>query len=72
MIKPDGVQRKLIGRIIGRFESKGLFLRAMKMTKPSLHQLEQHYFHLKTMPFYQNMIDFMSSGPVVAMVREHI
>lgn len=68
MIKPDGVQRRLVGDIIRRFESKGFLLRAMKLTNPTEHMLEEHYRDLKTQPFFSKMVRFMSSGPVVAMV----
>lgn len=68
MIKPDGVQRRLLGNIISRFEAKGYVLRAMKLTTPSKEQLEEHYQHLKDEPFFGKIMSFMSSGPVVAMV----
>lgn len=70
MIKPDGVQRRLIGDIISRFESKGFMLRAMKLTKPSTDQLEEHYRDLKAKSFFPKLVRFMSSGPVVAMVSD--
>lgn len=68
MIKPDGVQRRIVGDIISRFESKGFLLRAMKMTNPTQDMLEEHYRELKTKSFFPKLIRFMSSGPVVAMV----
>jgi nucleoside-diphosphate kinase len=70
MIKPDGVQRRLVGNIIGRFESKGLTLKAMKLATPSQQLLEEHYDHLKDMPFFSKIIKFMCSGPVVSMVSQ--
>lgn len=70
MIKPDGVQRGLIGNIIGRFERKGFKLVAMKMTSPSKSHLENHYSDLKSKSFFPGLIRYMSMGPVVAMVWE--
>ena len=68
MIKPDGVQRNVIGQIIGRFEAKGFLLKALKLTSPSNNLLEEHYKDLKTKSFFPKLINYMSSGPVVAMV----
>lgn len=70
MIKPDGVQRGLVGEIIKRFESKGYLLVAMKLTSPSKAHLEKHYEDLKGKKFFPGLIDYMASGPVVAMVWE--
>jgi nucleoside-diphosphate kinase len=70
MIKPDGVQRGLVGEIISRFERKGLKLIAMKMLSPSKELLETHYEDLKDKKFFPGLINYMSSGPVVAMVYE--
>ena len=70
MIKPDGVQRGLVGEIISRFERKGLKLIAMKMLSPSKSLLETHYEDLKEKKFFPGLINYMSSGPVVAMVYE--
>ncbi|XP_068162176.1 nucleoside diphosphate kinase B-like [Antennarius striatus] len=69
-IKPDGVQRGLIGEIIKRFEMKGFKLVAMKMVHASKEHLEKHYEDLKGKPFFPTLIKYMSSGPVVAMVWE--
>lgn len=68
MIKPDGLQRKLVGNIISRFERKGFNLRAMKLTVPSKSILEEHYQEHKTKAFFSDVVEFMSSGPVLAMV----
>eukprot|EP00567_Pseudictyota_dubia_P014682 CAMPEP_0197457826 /NCGR_PEP_ID=MMETSP1175-20131217/47142_1 /TAXON_ID=1003142 /ORGANISM="Triceratium dubium, Strain CCMP147" /LENGTH=154 /DNA_ID=CAMNT_0042992287 /DNA_START=17 /DNA_END=481 /DNA_ORIENTATION=- len=68
MIKPDGVQRGLVGKIIERFEQKGYKLVAMKMTAPGRAQLEEHYADLSSKPFFGGLVDYMTSGPVVAMV----
>jgi nucleoside-diphosphate kinase len=68
MIKPDGVQRGLIGEVIGRFEKKGLKIRAMKMLRLSLDQARAFYAVHKERPFYDSLTQFMSSGPIVAMI----
>ena len=68
MIKPDGVQRRLVGNIIGRFESKGFQLRALKLVTPTQELLEEHYRDLKSKPFFPKLMSFMLSGPVVSMV----
>lgn len=69
-IKPDGVQRGLIADIIKRFEQKGFKLVAMKMIKPTKELLTQHYYDLRNKGFFPGLVDFMASGPVVAMVWE--
>ena len=70
MIKPDGVQRGLIGQIISRFETKGFKLVAMKMSAPGRAHFEQHYADLSSKGFFQGLIDYAASGPVCAMVWE--
>ena len=70
MIKPDGVQRGLIGEIIKRFEQKGLKLVAMKMSAPGKAHFEQHYSDLSSKGFFAGLIEYAASGPVVAMVWE--
>lgn len=72
MIKPDGVQRGLVGEIIARFEKKGFFLRALKLMTPSKQLLEEHYGDLKERPFFPDLVTYMLSGPVVGMVWEGI
>ncbi|XP_016430783.1 nucleoside diphosphate kinase B isoform X1 [Sinocyclocheilus rhinocerous] len=69
-IKPDGVQRGLIGDIVKRFEQKGFRLVAMKFLQASEDLLKQHYIDLKDRPFYPGLVKYMSSGPVAAMVWE--
>ncbi|OCT58996.1 nucleoside diphosphate kinase A1 isoform X1 [Xenopus laevis] len=69
-IKPDGVQRGLMGDIIKRFEQKGFRLVAMKFQQASQDLLRQHYIDLKDRPFYPGLVEYMSSGPVLAMVWE--
>ena len=68
MIKPDGVQRGLIGEVIGRFEKAGLKIRAMKMLHLTLTQARAFYAVHQERPFYDSLTGFMSSGPIVAMV----
>jgi nucleoside-diphosphate kinase len=68
MIKPDGVQRGVVGNIISRFESKGYQLHAMKLEQPSQALLEEHYRDLKGKGFFPKLMGYMSSGPVVCMV----
>lgn len=69
-IKPDGVQRGLISEIIGRFERKGYKLVAIKLIVPTKEFAAQHYDDLSSRPFFNGLCDFLSSGPVVAMVWE--
>ncbi|MEM9005804.1 MAG: nucleoside-diphosphate kinase [Cyanobacteria bacterium P01_F01_bin.86] len=70
MIKPDGVQRGLIGEVIGRFESKGFTLVGMKLMAVSRELAEQHYDVHRDKPFFPGLVDFITSSPVVAMVWE--
>ncbi|WP_068816667.1 nucleoside-diphosphate kinase [Phormidesmis priestleyi] len=69
-IKPDGVQRKLISEIIGRFETKGFTLVGLKFMNVSRELAEQHYGVHKERPFFGSLVEFITSGPVVAMVWE--
>ncbi|CAO1318261.1 unnamed protein product [Diamesa hyperborea] len=70
MIKPDGVQRGLVGEIIKRFEAKGFKLVAMKMMWASKELLENHYADLSSRAFFPGLVKYMASGPVVPMVWE--
>ncbi|KAI8469322.1 MAG: nucleoside diphosphate kinase [Monoraphidium minutum] len=70
MVKPDGVQRGLVGEIIGRFERKGFKLRALKMYQTPKEVAEEHYKDLSSKPFYKDLVQYILSGPVVAMVWE--
>jgi nucleoside-diphosphate kinase len=70
MIKPDGVARRLCGEIIRRFESKGLKLRAMKLTTVSRERAGEHYAEHAGKPFYEDLVAFITSGPTVQMVWE--
>ena len=67
MVKPDGVQRGLVGNIIQRFENKVLRLVALRQLTPSLELAESHYAVHSERPFYSGLIEFITSGPVVAM-----
>ncbi len=70
MIKPDGVQRGLVGEIISRFEAKGYKLVAMKLASPGKEHMEKHYEDLASKKFFPGLIAYMTSGPVCAMVWE--
>ena len=69
-IKPDGVQRGLISEIIGRFEKKGFKLVGLKQLIPSKELAQKHYGVHKDRPFFDDLVKFISSGPVIAMVWE--
>ena len=68
MIKPDGVQRNLVGEIIKRLETKGYTLVGLKMVQVSRDLAEKHYDVHKDKPFFTGLVDFIVSSPVVAMV----
>lgn len=68
ILKPDAVQRRLVGRIVQRFEDKGLAVAAMKLMRVSRELAERHYAVHKGKPFYPGLIDYITSGPVVVMV----
>lgn len=70
MIKPDGVQRGLVGEIISRFERRGLKLIALRLVHVSEALARQHYAVHEGKPFYEGLIRYITSGPVVAMVWE--
>ncbi|KAG6884941.1 Nucleoside diphosphate kinase B [Termitomyces sp. T159_Od127] len=70
MIKPDGVQRGLVGKIIQRFEERGFKLVALKLVQANEEHLEKHYADLKEKPFFPGLVKYMASGPVVASVWE--
>jgi nucleoside-diphosphate kinase len=70
MVKPDGIRRRLVGEIIRRFEAKGFTLTALKMVTPTREQAEEHYEVHRGKPFFEGVVDFISSGPVVAMIWE--
>lgn len=70
MLKPDAVQRGLVGEIITRFEKRGFKLVALKLVTPSLDHAQKHYYDLAERPFFPALCKFLSSGPVCAMVFE--
>ncbi|KPU42290.1 nucleoside diphosphate kinase [Oxobacter pfennigii] len=70
MIKPDGVSRGLTGEIIKRYEQKGLKIAALKMMNADKATVEEHYIEHKEKSFYGELLDYILSGPVVAMVIE--
>jgi len=69
-VKPDGVARGLIGEVVSRFERKGYKLVAIKILHPTKEHAQKHYSDLSTKPFFNGLVDFFSSGAVVAMVWE--
>lgn len=68
MIKPDGVRRNLVGEIISRFEKKGFNLVEMKLIYPDRILVENHYEEHKNRGFFKDLVNFTTSGPVIAMV----
>lgn len=71
MIKPDGVKRNLIGKIITRIEERGLKIKELKMLQISRKTAETHYSEHKGKPFFENLINYITSGPVVVLVVEN-
>ncbi|XP_050225309.1 nucleoside diphosphate kinase 2, chloroplastic [Mercurialis annua] len=72
MVKPDGVQRGLVGEIISRFEKKGFKLTGLKLFNCPKELAEEHYKDLKTRPFFPKLIGYITSGPVVCMAWEGV
>lgn len=70
MVKPDGIQRGLVGNVVGRMEQKGLKLVAMKMLHLPRELASRHYGEHEGKPFYEGLIEFITSAPVVAMIWE--
>ncbi|GGH58135.1 nucleoside-diphosphate kinase [Rothia aerolata] len=70
LVKPDGVQRNLIGEVLSRFETKGYKIVDLKMLTPTEEILTQHYAEHEGKPFFRPLVEFMSSGPVVALILE--
>ncbi len=70
LIKPDGVRRGLIGEVISRIERKGLRITALEMRQLERSVVEEHYAEHAGKPFYEPLVDFMTSGPIVAMIVE--
>jgi len=72
LIKPDALQRELVGEVLSRFERKGLKMVAMKMTHLDEVTLTEHYDHIKEKSFFPSLVQYMRSTPVVAIVYEGI
>src|SRR5271165_3659218 len=70
LLKPDCVQRRLVGTIVQRFEQKGLRLVGLKLVQASRELAEKHYAVHKGKPFYDSLLEFLTSGPTVALVWE--
>ena len=70
LIKPDGVQRLLVGRILARFEERGLKLAALKLVRVDRTFAEQHYAVHRGKPFFEGLLDFITSGPLVALALD--
>ena len=70
MVKPDGVQRGLTGRVVSRIEAKGFRIIGMKLMRISRETAERHYGEHRGKPFFEGLVEFITSGPVVAMVVE--
>jgi nucleoside-diphosphate kinase len=72
LVKPDGIQRSLVGEVIARFEQKGLKLVGIKMMTLDEAVLREHYAHIANKPFYKGVENFMRSSPVIAMCWEGV
>lgn len=70
MIKPDGLERKLVGDIISRIEKKGFKILDMKMIKPTKEIVEKHYEEHKGKPFFEELVHFILNGSVVGLIVE--
>jgi len=70
LIKPDGVQRLLVGRILTRFEERGLKLAALKLVRVDRSFAERHYAVHRGKPFFDGLLDFITSGPLVALALD--
>ena len=70
LLKPDAVERGLVGKIIARFEEKGLKLAGLKLRQFPLKLIQEHYAVHRERPFYPKLVQFMTSGPVVALALE--
>ncbi|WP_277292840.1 nucleoside-diphosphate kinase [Veillonella montpellierensis] len=68
LIKPDGVRRRLCGEILNRYERKGLSIVAMQLLQVPRSLAEEHYVEHKNKPFFGELVDFITSGPVLAFV----
>lgn len=72
LIKPDAIERCLVGKIISRFEDKGLKITGIKMMRLDMPMIEEHYGHLKDKPYFPRIAEFMMSAPIIAVCIEGI
>lgn len=70
MLKPDAVKRKLSGEIINRIEKKGFEITALKMFTLTEEKVREHYAHIASKPFFGEILEFITSGPVIGMIVE--
>ena len=70
LVKPDGVERGLVGEVISRFERKGFKIKALKMLKMTREMAEDFYSVHREKPFFRDLVEFITSGPIVAMILE--
>ena len=70
IIKPDGVRRKLVGKIIQRFEERGLIIKKMQQKTLEQSLIREHYAHLKDKPFFDELVDYMTSGSAIVIILE--
>ncbi|CAB4331576.1 MAG: nucleoside-diphosphate kinase [Actinobacteria bacterium] len=70
LVKPDGVARGLVGEVIARIEAKGYAISALRMLQADRALLEKHYAEHQGKPFFEPLVEFMMSGPIVALVAE--
>jgi nucleoside-diphosphate kinase len=70
IVKPDGVRRRLIGEVIGRIEAKGYYIKEMKLFTIEEALAKEHYAEHEEKPFFSDLVEFITSGPVVAMIVE--
>ena len=70
LVKPDGVARSLVGEVVSRVENKGYKVVGLKMMTPTREILAKHYAEHEGKPFYEPLLEFMLSGPIVAMIAE--
>ena len=70
LVKPDGVQRQLVGRVLARFEERGLKLAGLKLVRVDRDHAERHYEAHREKPFFAGLVDFIISGPLVALALD--
>lgn len=70
IIKPDGVKRKIVGKVIQRFEERGLIIKEMSQQTLEESLVKAHYAHLKDKPFFNEILEYMTSGPIIVMILE--